>query len=71
MNGEQKLIDRTSTSGAIYYGIAGSGIATTTAQWTIIKVELNQTNEPESIKYAGGVKDAIHKWSERTTLTYA
>lgn len=67
----QILFDRTSTSNVEYIGFAGSGIATTSPQWKIMKVENDGNGNTLSIKYALGTETAVNKWSERTTLAYS
>lgn len=71
MNSTQILFDRTSTANTEYIGFAGSGIATSTAQWKIMQVVYDANSKPTSIKYAGGTQDATSKWDDRTTLAYS
>lgn len=70
VNSTQILFDRTSTANVEYIGFAGGGIATSTAQWKIMKIE-KTGGQPNSIKYASGTEDAINKWDDRTTLQYS
>ena len=71
MNGTQMLFDRTSTANTEYIGVAASGVSTTTEQWQIKAITYDANDKPLSIKYAGGVADAVHAWNDRTTLQYS
>ena len=71
INGEQRLWDRTSTEGVVYYGKSASGTATNAPYWSIAEITVDEAGQPVSVLWAEGTQSEVNKWTERTTLIYS